>query len=50
MAGQIIVALIAIGLIFIAEFPTDFYLPFIKKPIFDMGYFAIIFWVLVFLA
>lgn len=50
MAGQIFVALLAIGLLMAAEFPTEFYLPFFKKPICDMGYFAIIFWVLVFLA
>ncbi len=37
-------------LIFYANFPTTLYLPFIKEPIFDMHYFAIPFWILVFLA
>lgn len=45
---------IAIGvslfLILVADFPTTIYLPFIKEPIFDMGYFAIPFWIIVFLA
>ena len=51
MALLIIVALIvSLILVFVANFPTTFYLPFIKTPIFDMGYFAIIFWVLVIIA
>lgn len=50
MAGQIIVALVAIGVLMLANFPTEFYLPFIKTPICDMGYSAVVFWVLVFLA
>ncbi|MDM5271459.1 phospho-N-acetylmuramoyl-pentapeptide-transferase [Sulfurovum sp. zt1-1] len=50
LAGQVIVALIAIGLLLYAEFPTTFYIPFFKNELFDMSYFAIIFWVLVFLA
>ena len=37
-------------LIFVADFPTTIYVPFVKEPIFDMGNFAIIFWVFVFLA
>ncbi len=41
---------VSAGLIFIAKFPTTFYLPFIKTPIFDMSYFAIIFWTLVIIA
>ena len=47
---QIAVALIAIGLLFYAKFPTDIYLPFLKTPLFDMGYGAIIFWLVLFLA
>ena len=31
-------------LIFYAEGCTDLYLPFMKNPIFDMGYYSIIFW------
>ncbi len=37
-------------LIFVADFPTTIYVPFVKEPIFDMGNFSIIFWVFVFLA
>lgn len=37
-------------LILIANFPTTIYIPFMKEPLFDMGYFAILFWVIVFLA
>jgi len=47
---QIVVALIAIGFLLYAQFPTDFYLPFLKTPLFDMGYGAIIFWLILFLA
>jgi len=47
---QIVVALIVIGMLFYAGFPTDFYLPFLKDPVIDMGYFAIPFWLLLFLA
>jgi phospho-N-acetylmuramoyl-pentapeptide-transferase len=45
-----IIAVIVTGLIVYSGFPTEFYIPFYKKPLFDMGYFAIPFWVLVFLA
>ena len=37
-------------LLFAAHFPTTFYIPFVKTPLFDMGYFAILFWVLVIIA
>ncbi len=47
---QLVVGLIVIGMLFYAGFPTTFYLPFFKAPIFDMGYFAIPFWLLLFLA
>jgi len=47
-------ALVAVAvsalLIFATNMPTTFYLPFIKTPIFDMGYWALALWVLVFLA
>ncbi len=46
----IISVTISLLLLFIAHIPTTFYLPFIKTPIFDMGYFAIAFWVLVLIA
>jgi len=47
---QIVVALVVITLLFYAGFPTEFYIPFIKTPLFDMGYFAIPFWLVLFLA
>ena len=46
-----LISLIVISiLLFAAHIPTTFYLPFIKTPLFDMGYFAVLFWVLVMLA
>jgi len=50
MGLQVIVALFITGLLVYVDFPTEFYVPFVKKPLFDMGYFAIPFWVLTFLA
>ena len=50
MGLQIIVALISISFLFYADFPTQLYIPFLKTPLFDMGYFAVIFWLFVFLA
>lgn len=51
MALLILVSLIvSLLLLFGAHIPTTFYLPFIKTPLFDMGYFAIAFWVLVMIA
>lgn len=47
---QIIISLIVTILLIVIDFPTHFYLPFFKNPIFDMGYFAVPFWVMVFLA
>ena len=48
---QIISALIiAAFLYFYANFNSDLYIPFIKNPIFDMGIYAIILWVLVIIA
>ncbi len=41
---------VAIYLIFVADFPTTIYVPFLKEPIFDMGNYTILFWVFVFLA
>ncbi len=46
----IVSAIISAILIFAANMPTTLYVPFIKKPLFDMGYFAIIFWILVIIA
>jgi phospho-N-acetylmuramoyl-pentapeptide-transferase len=50
MGLQIVVALIVTSLLLYIGFPTEFYVPFVKKPLFDMGYFAIPFWTLIFLA
>jgi len=50
MLLQAIIATLATSLLLYAGFPTDFYLPFLKNPVFDLGIFAIPFWILVFLA
>jgi len=51
LALQAVVAIaVSSLLIFATNMPTTFYLPFIKTPIFDMGYGALALWVLVFLA
>ncbi|ADV45757.1 phospho-N-acetylmuramoyl-pentapeptide-transferase [Nitratifractor salsuginis] len=51
MALLILVSLLVSSLlVFVAHFPTTFYVPFIKTPLFDMGYFAILFWTLVIIA
>ncbi len=42
--------LIGSFLYFYADFNTDLYLPFFKNPLFDMGIFAIIFWIFVMIA
>ncbi len=43
-------AIVSAILLFIAKMPTTFYVPFIKTPLFDMGYFAAIFWIIVMIA
>ncbi len=50
MALLALIAAAATGLLILSGFPTEFYIPFYKKPLFNMGYFAIVLWVLVFLA
>ena len=45
-----VIASLVTALLLYHSFPTEFYIPFYKKPLFDMSYFAIPFWVLVFLA
>lgn len=50
MGLQILVALLSTALLLFVGFPTKLYVPFLKTPLFDMGYFAILFWVLMFLA
>ena len=46
----LIATLVALLLIFVAHFPTTFYVPFVKTPLFDMGLWAIPFWILVMIA
>ena len=43
---------IAVGLflIYVAKLETGFYVPFVKSSLFDMGYFSVVFWVLVMIA
>jgi phospho-N-acetylmuramoyl-pentapeptide-transferase len=50
MILQALVATLATGLLLYSGFPTEFYVPFLKTPLFDLGYGAIPFWILVFLA
>jgi len=50
MGLQALIAVLATGILIYAGFPTEFYIPFLKTPLFDLGYAAIPFWVLVFLA
>ncbi len=50
MGLQMLVAILATGLLLYAGFPTELYIPFYKTPLLDLGYFAIPFWILVFLA
>jgi len=48
---QIVVSIaIALILIYVAELSTEFYIPFYKKPLFDMGGFAVIFWAVIIIA
>lgn len=42
--------IIAVFVCVAGDFNTDFYVPFVKNPLFDMGYGAIVFWVLVIVA
>lgn len=46
----VISTVVSLLLIFGANMPTTFYVPFIKEPLFDMGYFSIAFWILVLIA
>jgi len=47
---QALVATLATSLLLFTGFPTEFYVPFLKTPLFDLSYFAIPFWILIFLA
>jgi phospho-N-acetylmuramoyl-pentapeptide-transferase len=50
MIFQVISSLIVVGILLYANHSTTFYVPFYKLPMFDMGLFAIAFWVLVMVA
>ena len=50
MLLQALIASLSTGILIYAGFPTEFYVPFLKTPLFDLGYIAIPFWVVVFLA
>jgi len=50
MGLLIIISLIVSLIIYFNGMPTTFYVPFVKTSIFDMGYFAIGFWILVMIA
>jgi phospho-N-acetylmuramoyl-pentapeptide-transferase len=47
---QILVSFVVVAMLFVAGFDTSFYIPFVKEPLWDMGYFAAGFWVLVMVA
>ncbi|MEA3456965.1 MAG: phospho-N-acetylmuramoyl-pentapeptide-transferase [Campylobacterota bacterium] len=47
---QLLVGSIVVGILFYANFPTTLHIPFLKTHLIDMGYFAIPFWLLLFLA
>jgi phospho-N-acetylmuramoyl-pentapeptide-transferase len=47
---QIAASIVVTIFLVIAGFPTDFYVPFLKTPLFDISYFMVIFWVVIFLA
>lgn len=48
---QVISALgISLFIYYFTDFNTQFYVPFIKNPLFDMGIFALLFWILVIVA
>lgn len=50
MLLQALIASLSTGILLYAGFPTEFYIPFLKTPLFDLSYFAIPFWILIFLA
>jgi len=47
---QIFASFIVIAILFYVEHPTSLYVPFQKYPLFDMGFYSIIFWTLVLIA
>ncbi len=47
---QIISSLMIAMFLFLSDFPTDLYIPMYKFPLYDMHFFAVIFWIFVFVA
>ncbi len=47
---QVLASLMISSFLFFNEFPTNFYIPFYKFPLYDMHFFALIFWIFVFVA
>ncbi|MDC0933788.1 phospho-N-acetylmuramoyl-pentapeptide-transferase [Arcobacteraceae bacterium] len=47
---QVLASLIIIAVLFYANHPTTLYIPFQKNALFDMGFYSIIFWILVMIA
>jgi len=47
---QCFASLVVIGVLFYGDHSTTLYIPFKKSPLFDMGFYCIIFWVLVMIA
>ena len=50
MIYQVIASLVVISMLFYANHTTSFFVPFYKYSLFDMSFYAIIFWVLVMVA
>jgi len=50
MGLQVIVSALLGGVLLYAGFPTELYIPFLKTPLLDLGYFALPFWIVIFLA
>jgi phospho-N-acetylmuramoyl-pentapeptide-transferase len=47
---QFIASLIVVAILFYSNHSTELYVPFYKFPVFDMGFYAIIFWSLIMIA
>jgi phospho-N-acetylmuramoyl-pentapeptide-transferase len=47
---QILASFVVIAMLFYTNHPTTFYIPFYKYPLFDIGFYAIVFWTLVMVA
>ena len=47
---QVVASILSIAMLFYASHNTEFYIPFYKYPLFDMGFYATIFWIFVLVA